>query len=64
MDIHPNPQLLALLLEAYRPCQNFGICREAKWSPADGHIPRGFLGATGELSEVEVVMVFSEPGHP
>lgn len=64
MDIRPNAQLLALLLEAYRPCQNFGICREAKWSPADGHIPRGFLGATGELSEVEVVMVLSEPGHP
>lgn len=63
-SIAPNPQLARLLLEAYRPCVNFGVCREAVWNPSRGHIPRGFVGATGALAEVEVVMVFAEPGHP
>lgn len=60
----PNDRILSAVLDAYRPCSNFGICREAKWDPAIGHVPRGILGATGAPEEVEVVMVFSEPGHP
>jgi len=60
----PNPELLSVMLEAYQPCRHFGTCREAKWSPDNGQIPRGFIGATGPSEEVEVVMVFSEPGHP
>ena len=64
MDIKPNPELISVLLEAYAPCKNFGICKEAKWAPKEGHMPRGFLGATGELREVEVVMIFAEPGRP
>jgi len=62
--LRPNPELLSVLLEAYQPCSNFGICREAQWQPEGGHIPRGFMGATGSLTDVEVVMVFAEPGHP
>ena len=54
----------AALLEAYRPCQYLGTCREAIWNPKRGHIPRGFLGATAKLSDVEVVMVFAEFSHP
>lgn len=61
---HPNGALAALMLEAYRPCPNFGVCREAKWDPARGQVPRGFIGATASPSDVELVMVFSEPGHP
>jgi hypothetical protein len=64
----PNEALVDALLPAYRPCVHFqewgGTCREAKWLPAQGHMPRGFLGATGDLGEVEVVLVFAEPGHP
>lgn len=60
----PNKKLQSLLLEAYRPCCNFGTCREAQWNPSAGQIPRGFVGATGQLGEVEVVMVSAEPGHP
>ena len=56
--------LVDTLIEAYRPCRHLGTCREAVWSPERGHIPRGFLGATASLSDVEVVMVFAEPGHP
>lgn len=68
------------MLGAYFPCMNFDInrekfcgkiysaksskCLEAKWNPGKGHIPRGFIGATGKLSDVEVMMVFAEPGHP
>ena len=60
----PNRELFDTLIEAYQPCRHFGTCREAIWNPQHGHIPRGFLGATGELFDVEVVMVFAEPGHP
>jgi len=60
----PNKDLLDVLLPAYAPCAQFGMCREAQWNPARGQIPRGFIGATGKPEDVEVVMVFSEPGHP
>ncbi len=60
----PNKELLQLLLPAYSPCSNFGHCKQAKWSPSEGQVPRGYLGATGELDEVEIIMVFAEPGHP
>lgn len=60
----PNERLLAVMLDAYRPCRNFGTCREARWDPEHGQLPRGPLGATGEPGDVEVVMVFSEPGRP
>lgn len=64
MDYSPNPELLSIMLEAYEPCQNFGKCRQAQWNPSSGQVPRGFLGATGRLNEVDVIMVFAEPGHP
>jgi hypothetical protein len=35
-----------------------------RWDPERGHVPRGFAGATGDLSEVELVLVFAEPGDP
>jgi len=35
-----------------------------RWNPSQGHVPRGFLGAAGALSEVELVLVFAEPGDP
>lgn len=64
----PNPAIMDVLLPAYAPCPHFrsrgGSCREAVWSPEQGLVPRGFLGATGELHEVRLVMVFAEPGHP
>ncbi len=58
----PNPRLIDVLLPAYRPCGRFGTCAEAVWKPEIGHVPRGFLGATGELSDVKLVMIFAEPG--
>ncbi len=64
----PNPALVNALAPAYGPCPHFctqgGRCKDAVWNPARGHIPRGFLGATGALEEVRLVMVFAEPGHP
>ena len=41
-----------------------GQCPESRWRPECGHIPRGFLGATGTLEDVRVVMVLAEPGKP
>lgn len=60
----PTDELKSLLMESYRPCRFFGQCREARWGPDNGHIPRGYVGATGTPKDVEVIMVFSEPGHP
>ena len=60
----PHPNLMSTLREAYSPCRFFGQCKEAQWNPNSGHIPRGYLGATGSLEDVRLVMVFSEPGHP
>jgi len=66
--MRPNEQLVDVLLPAFGPCRYIDVCsascRQAKWLPEVGHIPRGFLGATRQLSDVEVVMVFAEPGHP
>lgn len=60
-----NPSLADLLAPAYAPCPAFADkCREMRWNPAQGHVPRGFLGAAGELNEVELVLVFAEPGDP
>jgi hypothetical protein len=63
-SIFPNPKMMNVLLRAYAPCPFFGICPEAIWEPSIGQVPRGFLGCTGELDEVEVVFIFAEPGHP
>lgn len=61
----PNAHLLNILEEAYRPCTEFeGRCTSMKWAPKEGHVPRGFLGATGQISEVELVLVVAEPGDP
>lgn len=57
--------LLATLLPAHTPCEQFhGTCTEMRWSPADGHVPRGFCGALGDVAEVELVLVAAEPGDP
>jgi hypothetical protein len=60
-----NAKLRDLLLEAYAPCPEFrGACHDMRWKPLAGHVPRGFCGATGELSEVTLVLVAAEPGDP
>ena len=68
VGIGPHPELIDVLRHAYLPCSNIdvcdGVCPEAKWRPAEGHIPRGFLGATGDLEEVELVMLCDQPGRP
>lgn len=62
----PCPEVRDILLDALSPCPHFsgvcaGVCR---WDPASGHIPRGYLGATGRPDEVQLVMVLAEPGDP
>ena len=54
-----------MLLPAYK-CKGFDSeCKdEMQWHPGDGHVPRGFLGATGQLSDVELVLIMAEPGNP
>jgi Uracil DNA glycosylase superfamily len=35
-----------------------------RWDPKAGHVPRGFRGACGEISDVELVLILAEPGNP
>ena len=62
----PHRSLEDVLIPAYEPCHEFNQnCQEMmRWDPKAGHIPRGFAGACGDLSEVELVLVFAEPGNP
>ena len=60
---------LRSILEPAYPCENLSKTKTcgAKgmvWDPESGHIPRGFLGATGKLKEVKLILVFAEPGDP
>ena len=68
MNIYPHSKLMAVLSAAYDPCvymESFGgSCRESRWVPKSGHVPRGFLGATAALQDVQLVMVLAEPGTP
>lgn len=60
-----TPALRDSLAPAYRPCASFAsVCSSMRWNPARGHVPRGFAGGAGELDEVELVLVFAEPGDP
>lgn len=57
--------MLNVLTPSHAPCRHFGgNCREMRWAPVEGHVPRGFCGATGDLSEVRLVLVTAEPGDP
>jgi hypothetical protein len=61
----PNKELCNQLLQAYKPCPGFKTkCACMKWNPKQGHVPRGFCGAIGELSDVKLILVCAEPGDP
>ena len=62
----PVPNELREILEpAYGPCPEFNdACSKMPNDPARGHVPRGFAGAAGDVSEVELILVGSEPGNP
>lgn len=61
----PTKALLQVLTPAFAPCQEFhGTCNTMRWAPDAGHVPRGFYGALGTLAEVELILVFAEPGDP
>ena len=66
MEHNPVKEIIDILLPAYSPCSGFeGACRRmATWDPQKGHVPRGFVGATSSLEEVEVVLLVAEPGDP
>ena len=66
MEHTPAKELVDMLLPAYGPCTGFeGACKGvATWNPQEGHIPRGFVGATSSLREIEVVLLVAEPGDP
>jgi hypothetical protein len=61
----PNEQVRAVLRPAYGPCEGFaGNCGSMIYKPNEGHIPRGFCGATGALEDVRLLLVCAEPGDP
>lgn len=65
INISPARKLLDILIPAFAPCINFSKeCEALCWEPKAGHVPRGFLGATSSIENVELVLVFAEPGDP
>ena len=62
----PAAELIAVLKPAYGPCAEFGkSCKDAaRWKPEQGYVPRGYLGATRSLDDVDVVLLINEPGEP
>lgn len=66
MAYTPAKELATTLQPAYAPCPGFsGACKDiARWLPAAGHVPRGFIGALGSIDDVEVVILVAEPGNP
>ncbi|MGI8553821.1 MAG: hypothetical protein ACR2PL_23985 [Dehalococcoidia bacterium] len=62
----PCAEIHNILAPAFQPCHQFeGVCKAtARWDPDSGYVPRGFIGAWRELSEVELVLVCAEPGNP
>jgi hypothetical protein len=61
----PMPRPLARIFEpAYRCAEFDNDCRGMRWQPDAGYVPRGFYGATGDLSDVELILVVAEPGDP
>jgi hypothetical protein len=61
----PCRELSDVLRPAYNPCHGFeSICTSMRWIPANGHVPRGFCGALGQLDNVELVLIVAEPGDP
>lgn len=62
----PAADLMQVLLPAFSPCPSFSQdCRDyARWDPACGHIPRGWIGAPEHARDVRLVLVTAEPGDP
>lgn len=62
----PCRELQEILIPAFKPCRHFeSSCLELPgWHPKDGHVPRGCVGALGELSDVRAVFVRAEPADP
>ncbi len=61
----PSPRLRDILLPVYDPCPAFNSsCSIMRWSPHNGHVPRGFCGCTGSCEEVRLVLIVAEPGDP
>jgi len=65
MRFLPCKEIRAILQPTFYPCFAFkGNCESMRWLPQVGHVPRGFLGATGKRNEVELVLIVAEPGNP
>ena len=62
--MRPNKELVKILERAYSCSSFYGTCKSACWNPEAGFIPRGYLGATNTIEDVEVVFVLAEPGDP
>lgn len=61
----PNEKLVEILRPAYRCCSFDDACRgTATWKPNFGYVPRGFVGASGSLDEVKVIILSDRPGSP
>ncbi len=67
-DRELNPKLKVILQPAFPICagaaEGNGCHKKVTIDATKGHLPRGFFGATGEIEDVELVLVVAEPGDP
>lgn len=60
-----NDALFGLLQKAWSPCPLLqSTCERVAFCPPKGYAPRGICGANGDAAEVELIVVFAEPGDP
>ena len=76
----PFSELSEIMQKAYNPCGKFDLVKQgskynnleraessvcvADWNPKEGYIPRGFIGATGDKTDVEAVLICIKPDKP
>jgi hypothetical protein len=62
----PALELGKILEAALEPCPHFsGPCAGyARWDPANGFVPRGYLGAAQSARDVRLVLASAEPSEP
>jgi hypothetical protein len=62
----PNADLIEILMPSLAPCpQLLGACAgKVRYDPGTGFVPRGWIGGSGSLADIPLVLITAEPGDP
>jgi hypothetical protein len=60
-----SSKLKRCLYSAYYPCAALeSVCKNVRYKPKKGLVPRGFTGAFGKITDVKLIICLAEPGEP